>query len=545
MWELKLALPTQSRCQWDRTCSKLHILARKTVRVYKFKTRSSASWHSRLCKPTLASASTGNSEERFKGGLRDNLFPGGEDQDPKGVVNVLSNNYDDDHYDILDAPGLNPRPDQLPRSDPLHRFGRAIHRVVALVFPSLASIELLRRIMVTLFMLFLVRVGHYIPLPGLDLNQVFATVDTTATVHTAGATSLTSLITGSYEIPGNIYMLSITPFMTASLALAALQLLPGLRKHLKQLRDEGRPGREVINGYLNVLFINASVGQAIVESGRLLDLTVLEMIQKKWLFRCETALTLLAGAAICKWAVQAIDQRGLGDGIGIVIGAGIAVSYVQSTFLQLAQTIMSTAPPSTTAMAMVLFIVFSLITLVVWVQGMEIRFPLILYSSRKSMIRASHPLLQRLSQGNITSATALAEQNFLPMRLSPAGTRQLLFANFWVGLLQAPLAAIGLPNLLANPFAFAALVFVLEAVSFADSTPRQLADFLAQNDTGIVGISPGADTERFLTLRSRQLKFINAFFIATVSLLARAVDVASALLIGAPIGCLSLLLLVR
>lgn len=543
MWELKLALPTRSRCQWDRRC----VLVTQTVRVYKRKPRLSARWQTRLCRPTLAPASDGNGEEHFKGGLRDNSFPpGGEDQDPERLLNVLTNNYDEGHYDILDAPGLNPRPDQLPRSDPLHRFGRAIHRVVALLFPPLASAELLRRIIVTLFMLFLVRVGHYIPLPDLDLNQVFATIDTTATAHAAEATSLTSLITGSYEIPGNIYMLSITPFMTASLALAALQLLPGLRKHLKQLRDEGRPGREVINGYLNVLFINASVGQAIVESGRLLGLTVIEMNQKKWLFRCETALTLLAGAAICKWAVQAIDQRGLGDGIGIVIGAGIAVSYVQSTFIQLVQTIMSSAPPSTTAMAIVLFIALSLITVVVWVQGMEIRFPLILYSPRKSMIRASHPLLQRLSQGKyLNSATALAEQNFLPMRLSPAGTRQLLFANFWVGLLQAPLAAIGLPNVLANPFAFAALVFVLEAVSFADSTPRQLADFLAQNDTGIVGISPGADTERFLTLRRRQLKFINAFFIATVSLLARAVDVASVLLIGAPIGCLSLLLLVR
>lgn len=557
MVELRYALQTQSNSKWSARASFQVTPVIQTVRVCK-------KWGTPLSptrrvgpKSTLVSATNGNHDRddshghnNSNGRLPKETLPQKKDGDPKRFLNILSNNYGDEHYDILDAPGLNPRPDQLPRTDPIHRFGRAVHRVIAFLFPSLASVELLRRISVTLFMLFLVRVGHYIPIPGLNLNQVFASVDpyvatdATETALNTAATSITSLLTGSYEIPGNIYMLNITPFMTASFALAALQLLPGLRKHMNQLRDEGRAGREVINSYLNMLFINASVVQSFVESGRLLSLALPEVNRKIWLFRFETALTLLAGAAICKWAVQAIDQRGLGDGIGIVIGAGIAVSYVQSTFLQLAQTIMASAPPSPTALAFVLLLALSLVTLVVWVQGMEVRLPLILYSSRKSVTRASHPVLQKLSKG-INSTTALAAQNFLPMKLSPSGTRQLLFANFWVGILEGPLSAIGLPNLLANPFAFAALVFVLETVSFADSTPRQLADFLAQNDTGIVGISPGVDTEQFLTLRRMQLKFINAFFIAMVSLLARAVDVTSMLLIGAPIGCLSLLLLVR
>lgn len=149
-----------------------------------------------------------------------------------------------------------------------------------------------------------------------------------------------------------------------------------------------------------------------------------------------------------------------------------------------------------------------------------------------------------LSRG-VDSTAALDAQQLLPLRLSPAGTRQLLFANFWVSTLAAPLEWVGISgNILNNPWAFAALVFVLEAVSIADATPRQAAAFLAQSDAGIRGLSPGLDTERFLALRRRQMKALNAAFIAGVSLVARAVDAVCAGLIGVPLGCLNLLLLV-
>jgi len=119
-----------------------------------------------------------------------------------------------------------------------------------------------------------------------------------------------------------------------------------------------------------------------------------------------------------------------------------------------------------------------------------------------------------------------------------------LFANFWASLLEAPLQAIGYPGLLQNPFAFAAVVFLFEALSFADATPKQMSSFLAQNDAGIAGLSPGEATRAFLQRRRAQLKFLNAGFIALMSLLSRLIDIVCYNLIGVYPGMLNILLLV-
>jgi len=159
-------------------------------------------------------------------------------------------------------------------------------------------------------MVALIRVGHYLPVPGLDA----------AIAASSGAKSMTQALTGSLEVPGNIFMLSITPYMTASLFLAVLQVEPTFRRHLDKLRDEGRQGREQIMGYLSGIFVLTALTQAVVESGKMAT----------GLFRAQTIINLMAGAVLCKWAVQTIDQWGLGDGTGGVIGAGIALSESSS-----------------------------------------------------------------------------------------------------------------------------------------------------------------------------------------------------------------------
>jgi len=136
-------------------------------------------------------------------------------------------------------------------------------------------------------------------------------------------TSLTATMTGTAsEIGGNIYLLSITPYMTAGLTLAALQLIPEVRRHLDSLRDEGRSGRETINHYTSILFVLAALIQAVSNASQLSSIAV----NGGKLFQIQTAVTLMAGAVLCKYAVQNIDHYGVGDGTGVIIGASIALS---------------------------------------------------------------------------------------------------------------------------------------------------------------------------------------------------------------------------
>lgn len=425
---------------------------------------------------------------------------------------------------ILQAPGL------LPRQDPSQGGTHLLQSVLRHVSNTFGMpVELSRRIVVTMCMLLLARIGHYIPLPGLD-----------GVARDGTAMSLTAAMTSASEVHGNIYLLSITPYMTASITLAALQLIPEVKRHIESLREEGRSGREAINAYTNTLFIFAALIQSISYAMKL-------AAGNKFL-QVQSAVTLMAGSVLCKFAVQNIDQHGLGDGTGVIIGAGIALSYAEY-ISQIVQNIsvehMLSIPWYHSCVAS--FVVLATVVLVTWVQGIELRLPLTFFSSRRGQharerggAYVQHPITEKLREKH----TSIDMQALFPLRLSPSGTRQLLFANFWVSLLDPPLAALGFSGVLNNPYVFALVVFLFEALNFADATPKQISTFLSQNDAGIVGISPGEETRAFLKRKKGQLKFINAAFIALMSLIARAIDVVCLTLLGFAPGTLNLLLLV-
>lgn len=430
---------------------------------------------------------------------------------------------------ILLAPGL------LPRQDPSQRgrkHSNLFHIVLTRVSDALGMpLELSRRILVTICMLLLARIGHYIPLPGLG-----------AALHDKGVQSMTAAMTSASEVDGNMYLLSITPYMTAGITLAALQLIPEVKRHIESLREEGRSGREAINAYTNILFIFAALIQSISYAVKM------NVEHGGRFLHVQTAVTLMAGAVLCKFAVQNIDQHGLGDGTGVIIGAGIALSYsdyithiIHHSRRHLDQIV--AIPWYHGCLAAVL--VLATVVLVTWVQGIELRLPLTFFSARRGEhARGSryknHPVTEKVR----SKYSSIDMQALFPLRLSPSGTRQLLFANFWASLLDPPLAALGFAGLLNNPYMFALVVFLFESLNFADATPKQIATFLSQNDAGIVGISPGEETRVFLKRKKGQLKFINAAFIAFISLLARAIDIVCLALIGIAPGTLNLLLLV-
>ena len=265
----------------------------------------------------------------------------------------------------------------------------------------------------------------------------------------------------------------------------------------------------------------------------------------------------LSHQVICKFAVQNIDQFGLGDGTGVIIGGGIALAY--GRFVQDILGLVSTHgfrqvfSGTPLGWALSAFSLLCMVFGVVFVQGMSLRLPLTFYSARKSDERETvggsqhgprgphtpqhNPIVNKLKKAQ----SSISMQSLFPLRLSPSGTRQLLFANFWASLLEP---CIGHIVNLQHPMNFALLVFVMESLNFADATPKQVATFLSQNDAGIVGLSPGMETRTFLQQKKQQLKFINAAFIASVSLLARVVDVVCARLVGVAPGTLNVLLLV-
>ncbi|GAB4813753.1 hypothetical protein N2152v2_000799 [Parachlorella kessleri] len=395
-----------------------------------------------------------------------------------------------------------------------------------------------------------------------------------------------SMFMGTKEVAGNVFMLGLSPLLAALFGMSLVSTVPEVRKHLNRLREQGKAGREAVNVYTAVFFWVCGLVEGWGLTKDLAPLVASPASAPAWLAawgswgsrlgsllaglsalgaKLGILVDLLAGAAIVKYTAQCLDDWGLGEGTGTLIGVGIALNYA-SYLLQLVQALVA-APPPLLNLATALGLTFALVAAAVAAQEVELRLPLVFFGSRQAQASREHPLLRMLSQaGSVRSgqgggasafpaagaaapagATSAAEQrNYLPLRLAPSGARQLLFANFMARIL----GGIGVFKLLLltpggglNPWAFAAFVFLLESLSLADTTPHQIAEFLAASQTGIRGLSPGQDTEQFLALRRGQLRLLSAALLAGFSLGAEFVDRACAALLGAPLGCLNLLLL--
>ncbi|KAL4419121.1 hypothetical protein ABPG77_004513 [Micractinium sp. CCAP 211/92] len=382
------------------------------------------------------------------------------------------------------------------------------------------------------------------------------------------------LLMGRSEVAANVFVLGIAPLMSAYFTLAMANILPPLRKHFAELREAGPSGRDAYTSYLTTLFIcfagweavslarswlpaGAATGAAAAPAGAAAALAAKAAALAGWAGRAASvlwyAVVMTAGATVCKHITQTVEQHGLGDGTGLLIALGVAANYAQ--FLQAAAAQLAASPPAPLPALAVAGMCVAIVAVSLWAQATQLQLPITFYRSRRSQAADQHPLFQLLAtppkQLRQQQPAAPADgqgreagrQLHFPLQLSPSGARSLLFANFWVALLQPPFTWLGLANPFESALGFAVLVLVVEGVTFADMTPRQISQYLSGSDAGIQGLSPGDATIAFLAAKRQQLKLLNAALLAVLSLAARAVDAASASLIGVPVGCLSLLLL--
>lgn len=378
--------------------------------------------------------------------------------------------------------------------------------------------DIRKKMIFTLLMLLVFRLGSNIPVPGIDramLDQIFS--------GDTGLFGLFNLFSGGAFHRFTIFALSITPYITASII---LQLLTIAVPRLEALAKEGNEGRKKIAQYTRYLTVVLAFVQAI---GLSVGLFRNALVNSDFFSVSVIVLTLSAGTAFLMWLGEQINENGIGNGISLIIFAGI-ISRVPFGIEQ-AWTGMQEGRIS--IVSVVLFILFALVVVigVVMIQQGQRRIP-VQYAKR---------VVGRKMYGG--------QSTHIPMKVNQAGVIPVIFS---LSLLQFPitityfaagsgfaefitkyLSPAGMPGVwiygALNIILIIFFTYFYTAVTF---NPMEVANNMKANGGFIPGIRPGRSTIEYLNKVMTRITFVGAVFLAFIATLPTLLQQFTALQIG-------------
>lgn len=353
--------------------------------------------------------------------------------------------------------------------------------------------DLRARILFTLGVLFIFALGNSITIPGMDV----ITGD-------IGFLELFNAMSGGGLKQFSIFALGVMPYITASIIIQILQMdiIPYF-KELKEMGEEGRRKIAKITRYsgLAIAFIQ----------GFFYPMMFLGKTQEPMMY-FKIAIILTAGTAFLLWLGDEITNKGIGNGVSLIIMAGI-VNTLPSMFVTAFQSLIPNANNEVLAWAK--FIIFVLLYVfivvgVIWVEQAERRIP-IQYSNRSSS-----------SYGG--------QQTFLPLKLNSANVMPVIIASVIMGIpsilayfIKNAKVISFLNNYLSTskPVGFVIYIVLIVAFTyiytFLTINPEELSKNLNKNGGYIPGIRPGSETKKYISKVLGRITFMGAFFIALLA----------------------------
>ena len=370
--------------------------------------------------------------------------------------------------------------------------------------------ELKQRIWFTLGALIVYRLGTYIPLPGIDpvvLKDIFSQ-------QAGGILGMFDMFSGGALGRMTIFALNIMPYISASII---MQLMTSVSPKIAALKKEGESGRKIINQYTRYLTVAITAMQAYGIAVGLEGMTSSSgsaVIDPGVFFRFTAVVTLVGGTMFLMWLGEQITARGIGNGISLIIFAGIVAnlpSAIAGT-LELGRT---------GALSSLLIIILILMSI-------GVIFFIIFIERAQRRIIIQYPKRQH---GNKMSG---GESSHLPLKLNTAGVIPPIFAS---SILLMPITIIGFsagsgPEWLSTvasllgrgqPVYLAIYVFMIVFFAFFYTAvvfnPEDTADNLKKHGGFIPGIRPGANTSQYLDKVLSRLTVVGAAYLAAVCLL--------------------------
>jgi preprotein translocase subunit SecY len=374
-------------------------------------------------------------------------------------------------------------------------------------FKSLGkATELRQRIFFTLGALIVARLGTYIPMPGIDPTALAHQL----TQQQGGLLDVFNVLAGGAVGRMAIFALGIMPYISASII---IQLMTTVFPELEALKKEGEAGRKIINQYTRY----GTVGLAALQAYGIaigLEHWGNVVIDPGFFFRISAVITLTGGTILLMWIGEQITSRGVGNGISLIIFAGIVARF-PSMILQAFEA-------GRTGAASPLILIFGIVFVGALVTGIVF------------MERAQRRLLVQYPKRQVGNRMFGGESSHLPLKINVSGVIPPIFASS-ILLMPATVAqfnAQSTPDWLQTIVAYIShgqplylLLYALLILFFSFFytsiifNPEETADNLKKYGGFIPGIRPGKKTAEYIDYVLTRITVIGAIYLATVCLI--------------------------
>jgi len=370
---------------------------------------------------------------------------------------------------------------------------------------NIFKIEDLRaRLIYTLAIIALYRLGKYISLPGIDPSQLENLRDQTS----SGIMGLLDMFSGGAFSQASVFALGIMPYISASIV---VQLLGIVFPYFQKLQKEGESGRRKMNQYTRYLTVGILILQAPTYLVNLsAQLPASAFVLSGFFFKFSSVVILTAGTMFVMWLGEKITDKGIGNGISLIIMIGIVARLPQNFVFEAGTRINGAGGPIALIVEIVLLFVVILGTILL-VQG-----------TRRIPVQYARRIVGNKQYGGV--------RQYIPLKVNAAGVMPIIFAQ---AIMMLPIIIAGYSNsssgfvvAFGNMYGFwynfvTAVMIVLFTYFYTAITinPVQMAEDMKKNGGFIPGIKPGRKTVEFFDTIMSRITLPGSIFLAMIAIL--------------------------
>ncbi|MFW6095477.1 MAG: preprotein translocase subunit SecY [Bacteroidota bacterium] len=367
--------------------------------------------------------------------------------------------------------------------------------------------DLKKRILFTLSILLIYRLGSFIVLPGIDPNQLSALEQQTS----EGVLGLLNMFSGGAFANASIFALGIMPYISASIV---IQLLGIAVPYFQRLQREGESGRRKINQITRYLTLAILVIQAPSYLKNLqVQVPATAFVLEGSFFWISSVIILTAGSLFIMWLGERITDRGIGNGISLIIMIGIIANLPYALFSEFISRLEEQGGGLVAFLLEMIILFFVFVATILLVQG-----------TRKIPVQYAKRIVGNKQYGGV--------RQYIPLKVNSAGVMPIIFAQ---ALMFVPITIAGFADSDALTgfasafsdftgfwynFTFAVMVILFTYFYTAITiNPSQMAEDMKKNGGFIPGVKPGRKTVEFLDRIMSRITFPGSLFLALIAIL--------------------------